>query len=98
MRVTFKTDQPVGRYRSFDSPTHTIKVNGVEVGVICDGVFTIRLMVMKTQEELDSNPKSSNCKWRWVTLAKKSESLQEAKDFVKNNISAITNKFDLIKE
>lgn len=33
-RFTFKTTQPTGRYKSFYTPYHEIKLNGVVVGSI----------------------------------------------------------------
>jgi glutamine synthetase adenylyltransferase len=93
MKFTFKTEKPTGRYRAFDSDDHHIKLNKKRVGSIVDGEWTIRLMVLKSDINEDGNP---NCKWKWITLKKKSASLQEAKDWLNENFFAIIEKHRII--
>ena len=92
MKFTFKTEKPTGRYSSFFPRTHYIKLNKKEVGLIVDITWDIRLMVYKSDILEDGNP---NCDWKWIKLKKESETLQEAKDFLNNNIDAILNKYKL---
>lgn len=94
MKFTFKTTKATGRYRSFFKDTHAIKLNKVEVGSIDDKTWRIRLMVIKTDMNEDGNP---NCDWGWVVLKKESKSLQEAKDWLNEKFSAITDKYQLVK-
>jgi len=90
---TFKTNKPTGRWKCFDSNINIIKYNKIKVGQIDDEPpFSIRLMVIKKDILEDNNP---NCKWRWITLNKKSNSLIEAKEFLNNNIIQILEKFEL---
>jgi hypothetical protein len=93
---TFKTNKPTGKWRSFETTTHDIKLNKKVVGTIGDDrPHTIRLMVFKSQEELsDRDP----CNWKWVTLAKNNDSLQDAKEWLNKNFEAIIAKFKLRQE
>ncbi len=92
----FKTDKPTGRYRSFESDNHLIKLNKVVVGSIDSEIpFKIRLMVIKKDILEDGNP---NCNWKWITFKRKSESLEEAKEFLKTNYELITKNYNLITE
>lgn len=92
-KFTFKTDKPTGRYSSFFNEHHTIKIGGKNVGSIGhDHPFRIHLMVTKDDINSDGNP---NCPWRRVALAKDSETLQAAKDFLNAHIEAIKSKFKL---
>jgi len=90
MKFTFKTVEPTGRL-NFDPPYHHVKFRKIQVGSI-DNSFPhkIRLMVMKKDLMEDGNP---NCKWKWITLRKESKSLQEAKDFLNNNVEGILKKY-----
>jgi hypothetical protein len=49
-------------------------------------------MIIKNNIMEDNNP---NCEWRWLTLKKKSDSLQEAKDWLNENIEVIFNTFNI---
>lgn len=93
MKFTFKTEEPTGNFKSFYRPMHLIKLNKKEVGTIApDKPHKIRLTVMKADINEDGNP---NCEWKWITLAHKSETLKEAKDFINANADAILNKYHL---
>lgn len=78
-KFTFKTTKPTGKYRCFHKPYHDIKIKGQTIGNIDHETFKIRLMVIKSDINEDGNP---NCTWKWITLSKKSNSIQEAKDFL----------------
>jgi hypothetical protein len=92
-KFTFKTVKSTGRYRSFYSDHHLIKLKRKEVGNIdADKPYKIRLMVIKKDIMEDKNP---NCNWKWITLAKNSETLQEAKDFLNTNVDAILAKYEI---
>jgi hypothetical protein len=89
----FKTNKPTGKWRAFDNPSHHIKHKGKEVGMIDhEAPFKIRLMVMKADIMEDGN---GNCPWKWITLTKQSESLQEAKDFLNEKIDIIFAKYNI---
>jgi len=93
MKFTFKTEKPTGRYRSFDTETHYVKWNKVEIGTISpETPFTIRLRVMKKDMTEDKNP---NCPWRWIKLKQQSISLDEAKKYLNDNIKLITDTFTI---
>lgn len=91
-KFTFKTIKPTGKYRSFDTPDHRIKLQGKEVGSIEDKIWTIRLAVKKQDLNEDRNP---NCEWRWVTLSRKSDSLEDAKTWLNVNYGTIVQKYNL---
>jgi len=93
MKFTFKTDKSTGRYRAFYSDYHYVKLKKKEVGNIGDKVpYRICLKVNKDDINEDGNP---NCSWKWITLKHESKSLQEAKDFLKEHIDAILEKYNL---
>ena len=95
MKFTFKTIKPTGKWKSFDNDNHIIKLNKKEVGYIIDDdkkPFEIRLAVIKKDILEDGN---ANCVWKWITLKKESETLQEAKDFLNENINAILEKIEI---
>lgn len=87
MKFTFKTEKATGKWRAFYPDNHIIKLNKIKVGMIDDKEgFKIRLMVVKKDIMEDTNP---NCIWKWIEFIKKSESLQDAKDFLNKNIEEI---------
>lgn len=90
---SFKTEKPTGKWKAFDKNRHVIKYKKHEVGAIDDDKpHKIRLMVMKNETITDNNP---NCAWKWITLKKDSESLEEAKTFLNQNFDAIVQKYTL---
>lgn len=93
MKFTFKTDVPTGKWRSFDSPYHNIKLKKKKIGNIDDNKpHYIRFAVIKKDINEDGN---LNCEWKWIKLKHKSESVQDAKDFLNENIDEILLTFDL---
>lgn len=94
MKFTFKTEKPTGRFKIFSSTSHFIKLKKKEVGHIVNKSWEIRLAVVKDDINEDGNP---NCKWRWVTLEKKSTTLQEAKDWLNTNFIFINEKYKIFR-
>lgn len=96
-KFTFKTDKPTGRYRSFEKNYHHIKYNKVEVGYIDDiEPYRIRLQAMKTEEELEEKGDDvSNRNWKWIVLARKNNSVKEAKEWLNENKDIIFAKYNL---
>lgn len=95
VKFTFKTDKPTGKYRSFFSASHYIKLKRVVIGTIDDELpFKIRLKVVKSDINEDGNP---NCSWKWITLLKRSESLEEAKEFLNKVADKIVETYNLAK-
>ena len=93
MKFTFKTEKPTGRYRSFFSENHDIKLKKKKCGSIVDRTWDIRLIVLKDDIMEDGN---ANCEWKWITLKKKSESLQEAKDWLNVNFISLNQKYKIV--
>lgn len=99
-KFTFRTDTPTGRYRSFDSAFHEIKLKGEIVGQISEKlgfptIFSVGFKVDKADINEDGNP---NVSWKWIYLKKKTTSLQEMKDFLNDNIEKITSQFKLYSD
>jgi hypothetical protein len=105
VNFSFKKDVPVGRYRSFDAQNnYDIKLNRKVVGSIGEvrtigpsvkedeGKFVLRFIVNKKDPMEDKNP---NCVWKWITLKRRFESAEEAKQFVLDNAEIIMKQFDL---
>ena len=92
MKFTFKTEKSPGSYSSFFPHTHFIKLKKNIVGKITDRKWIIRLMVVKSDIIEDGNP---NCKWKWVELTQKSNSLQEAKDWLNEHCDELQRVYTL---
>ena len=93
MKFTFKTIKPTGKWRSFDSSDHIIKLDKMKVGSIDDKPpHKIWLCIIKEDINEDGNP---NCEWKSIRLKKESATLEEAKDYLNNNIETIMAKFKL---
>ncbi len=90
-KFTFKTEKSTGRYRSFYPDNHIIKLNKQQVGTISqkDGAWGISLEI--EQDKTDADP----CDFKWIRLARKDDSLQDAKDFLNRNIDTILQKYKL---
>ncbi len=89
-KFTFKTENPVGRQKSFDKPTYYIKLDKKQVGIIYEkeSKQIIRLQVTKTEIITDNNP---NCPQKQITLKAQHNSLDEAKVFLNTHINTILN-------
>lgn len=92
MKFTFKKNKPEGRYSWVHNPTYDIKLKGKIVGSIEHETWDIRLMIIKDDINEDGNP---NCKWKWVKLKKKSETLEEAKEWLNSVIDKLLEKYKL---
>jgi hypothetical protein len=92
-KFTFKTERQPGRAGWFSDPIHYIKYNKIVVGNINHKKpHKIRLMVYKKDIMEDGNP---NCSWKWITLKKESESIEDAKIFLNEHVEDIFQKFNL---
>ena len=107
-KFSFKKDIPTGKWGHLEPHNnYTIKLDGKEIGAINeiilrndffnrynkedDGKFEIRFMINKKDPMEDKNP---NCLWRWVTLKRKFENSEEAKQFVIDNSELIQKQFN----
>ena len=94
-KFTFKTDKATGAYQSFHPDHHYIKLKKIKIGSIGDKLpHYIKLMVVKNNIIEDGN---SNCEWKWITLAHRSNSVADAKVWVNENIEALLEKYNLVK-
>lgn len=80
-------------------PDIKIKINGKVCGYIShpswrsqDGSVRIRLSIIKENIMEDGN---ANCIWKWITLKYIPESDEQAKQFLKENVDNIVNKYNL---
>ena len=94
MSFTFKTVKETGKYASFFTPQHNIKLKKSVVGEIMqtrnrDDEFKIRLAITKEPTKAEPAP------FKWITLAAKFETLEEAKVWLNKNFNRITSQFDL---
>ena len=93
MKFTFKTTGATGKFRSFSLPIIDIKLNKKLIGsILPETPYLVSFMVNKQDIYEDNN---SNCAWKWVRLKKEFRSIDEAKEFINNNIDKILEKFDL---
>ena len=92
-KFTFKTERPIGRYRSFYPDSIYIKFKGIRCGRIQERFpYKISFQIIKKDINEDKNP---NCPWKWITLKKESQSLQEAKEWLNQNIQQILERYEL---
>jgi len=97
---TFKTEKATGKYRSFYSDEIYIKFRKKVCGNIverntnkwCGIVYKIRFQVIKDDKITDDNPNSI---WKWITLTKEFDIVDDAKTWLKENKDGIFNKFNL---
>jgi hypothetical protein len=93
MKFTFKTTRPTGSYAWLYKPYHDVLLCKNQVGAIePEKPYRLRLMVMKADIMEDGN---KNCPWRWITLKHESESLDEAKTFLNENIEVLLTKYKI---
>jgi hypothetical protein len=94
-RFTFKINRSTGPYRSFYPDTVDIKIDKKIVGSITtknghlSGHWKVSLCVK------DNSPIRPSMKFRWATLAKECETIDDAKKWLLKNQEGITNKYDL---
>jgi len=104
-RFTFKNYERTGRFRSFDPKGCHIKLRGEIVGFIQErksyGLqpnevlldrFSISFRLNKEDIMEDGN---FNCVWKNATLAKKADSLKDAKEFILKFNDEIQKKFNI---
>ena len=90
---TFKTEKATGMHASFYSDHHYIKLKKKKVGSIDDKFpHKIRLQVKKKDINEDGNP---NCEWKRIILKRESNSVSDAKQFLKDNFAEIIEKYEI---
>lgn len=94
-KITFKADRPTGKWRAFEETQHLIKLNGNHIGQIHQSLtgigFYIMIAVYKTNEVL--NDGNENCPWVNIKLKYRSNSFNEIKEWIVNNIDKIAHKY-----
>lgn len=96
LKLTFKTEKPTGKWKAFSHPFHYIKLNKIRIGSIDDEFpHSIRLKVIKKDINEGSCP---NCEWKWITLQRVSTSVENAKQFMIDNLELITEKWNIAME
>ena len=95
-KFTFKTTQPTGKWKAFEEPVHNIKLNGKQCGSIDHNApHYIRLQIVKADPMEDKNP---NCPWKWITINKKSDSVEDAKKWLAAQSAAVQAKWSIYLE
>jgi hypothetical protein len=93
IKFTFKTHKETGKYEWLHKPYHYVLLNKNNVGSIDpEKPYTINLMAVKKDILEDGNP---NCPWKWIHLKHESETLDDAKAFLNENIDAILTKYTI---
>jgi hypothetical protein len=102
MKLTFKKHIATGRYRSFESESHEIKLKGKMIGHISEvsgrwtsgddpdvGKFKVSLAIKKevTDEDLSE--------FKWVYLKKRFDNAKEAREWLNEHIDSIASKHDI---
>jgi hypothetical protein len=90
MKFTFKTEKSTGRYRSFYPDSHIIKLNKKQCGIIEESDFKTAYRIwLAVEKENINEDNNSNSTWKNIKFKKEFTSLQEAKDFLNENIDVI---------
>jgi hypothetical protein len=102
-KFTFKTEKETGKFSSFFQPIHLIKLNRSIVGEIShpEGfhpIHKISFMVMKDKNDLLKPNNNKNCNWKRIIFKAEFNSVDEAKQFIRDNNDKIQNQFNLVKE
>lgn len=100
-KFTFKTIKSTGRYRTFYPDEYQIRLNGIHVGnIYSKGTlewikYKIHLRIIKDENNTD---KHINCPWMWIWFKKDFSSLEEAKQFIRDNNNLIQTQFKIPTE
>lgn len=97
VKFTFKKTVHEGRFKSFQTEHHTVKLNGKEIGIITeldltrygvidasgnDGKFEIRICVKREPAKIT---KQSPCEFKWCIIKQKFDSAELARKFIVDN-------------
>jgi hypothetical protein len=93
MRLTFKKNQPTGRWRSFDSAIHDIKADGQKVGQISRSRMDPNWKVSFAFKREPT--KDSPCPLVWRIMKVQHLTDDDARAWVTRNWDGIHAKFDL---
>jgi hypothetical protein len=97
-QFTFKTEKPTGKWKSFSSDTHLIKLDKKQVGEISDEEnHEISLYVIKNETDLAKPNNNKNCDWKTITFKKQSKTLEEAKIWLNEHFESINSTYTLKK-
>jgi anti-sigma28 factor (negative regulator of flagellin synthesis) len=91
MKITFKTEKPTGKWRSFYNSSTYIKADGKKIGMFGDdkdGKIKVSVMAMKNDTIKDDNP---NCKWKWVTFKARFDDMDSAKAWCVKVLPTVNN-------
>ncbi len=92
-KFTFKTSKGSGKFASFFTPSHHIKLKKIDVGSIeHEAPHRIKLQVKKKDIMEDGN---KNCPWKWITLKREFTSVDETKKYLQENTDKILIQFDV---
>jgi hypothetical protein len=95
VKFTFKTEKPTGKWKSFDSDSHYIKMGGKEIGSIDpDKPHKVSFMVIKDDINSDGNP---NCVWKRITFKREFETVEAAKKWLTENAERLTSTYNFYK-
>jgi len=82
MKFTFKRNNPVGRYRSFEMIQTDIKIKRKICGSINESTNGWKISIM-----VKGSPKHNpNCNWRHIIFKKRFETEKEARDFLNSEV------------
>jgi hypothetical protein len=108
MKFTFKKHRPTGRYASFETEHHDIKLKRKTCGYIKershfakikegeeDLPYHVALMVYKTDEDKASAKNNTNVDWKWIYLKQKFANADKAKEAINGDLLERMLKFKL---
>ena len=98
MKFTFKKHIPTGRYRSFETENHDIKLAKQIVGYISEDSYRSNI---KFEERFSVSfaiiDDTKNCGWKWIILKKRFGNAEDARTFVNMNAEKIQEQLNLYK-
>jgi len=90
---TYKKENPEGRYRCFHATTYNIKLKRKKIGFFFENhgnPIKIYFSIEKDETHNDGNP---NCSWMNIHLKKEFKTVEEVKEFLKENFNYFINKY-----
>lgn len=96
LKLTYKNDNPTGKWRSFNSKACHVKLNGKRFASVNEKSVLDRSDSLNWRIQICVlNDKEENCAWKWLFVKQTFATLEDAKTYLETNIEKICNSFIL---
>lgn len=97
LKLTYKNNNPTGRYSSFHSKSIHVKLNGKEFAIISEKSVLDNSDRLKWGIQIcifDTDKVNPNCKWKWVFMKFRSDNSEDIKNWLETNIETLYKKYE----